>query len=228
VLALLPAQHLAYPRPVAYDLVLGPSTCVHVTVGAGAPEIDVSDGPRDPAVVQFRVDGDAAALARLLAAGPLRRLLRRGLARRRGDRHAFAALRQLVGMPLWAVQLHRCGVELDASLVLRLAALAVQLAGAPGLAFSLAHRVAGAPAPDATLTVGADGTASVTELALAAVGDPVARTPGTGGGAVRASAEVVCPPGALLGVLLGEDHGDVQTSGDRRPLEIVRAALAPA
>jgi hypothetical protein len=211
VLGLLPAQRLAYPRPVAYDLVLGAGTCLRVTVGTGAPEIELARAPRALDETQFRVQGDPAGLARLLAAGPVRRRLWRGLARRQGERAGFKALQQLTATAFWPRQLDAVGVTLDAALTLRLAALMIEGA-AVNEAFSLAHRADAASPPDATLHVAPGGRATVSELGLE----------------LPATTEIVCAGGAVLSVLLGRRGPGVTVRGDERPLQLVRRALERA
>jgi hypothetical protein len=71
----------------------------------------------------------------------------------------------------------------------------------------------------------------VSELALAPHGAPADGGQIAGVGerpTVKAKAEVVCPPGAVLGALLGDAGAEVEFGGDRRVLEIVRAALTRA
>ena len=72
LLALLPAQRAADPRPVAYDLVLGDLATARVTVSSASTRIDLGDTPRPMAEVDFRLTGDLAGTARLLIAGGLR------------------------------------------------------------------------------------------------------------------------------------------------------------
>jgi hypothetical protein len=211
VIGLLPAQRLVDPRPVAYDLILGPETCLRVTVGTGAPEIELSEAPRPPAQTQFRVEGDPAALARLLGAGPVRRRLGRGggVARLTGDRNAFAGLRALTRTPLRPHRLLDAGVELEAPLVLRLVAMVAE-AHAIEHGFTLAHRT-----PDGTTTgvlhVLSGARVSMTPTAL---GPP--------------DATVVCAPARLLAALLGDRGRDIEIDGDERPLALVRQWLERA
>ena len=86
LLALLPAQRAADPRPVAYDLVLGDLACVQVTVGSSGVRVEIDAMPRVPAEVDFQLEGDLASIARLLAARGVRRRLHllaaRGMRRR--------------------------------------------------------------------------------------------------------------------------------------------------
>jgi hypothetical protein len=196
---------------VAYDLILGAETCLRVTVGSGAPEIELSATPRPAAEVQFQLATDPTGLARLLAAGRLRRLLRG---------RALEPLRLLVRTPLRPRQLLSAGVELDPPLVLQLVAVVAEAnptsqtdpwsAVGPPL-FTLAHRL---PSGEtiATLHVQAGGRATVTATGLES---PAATT-------------VTCPPGRLLAALLGERGAGIAVEGDDRPLGLVRSWLERA
>src|SRR5437764_231568 len=97
LLALLPAQHAADPHAVAYDLVLSDLVCAQVTVGRGSVHAEMAQAPRPLAAVDFQLLGDLADVARLLAAGRLRRRLpSRRRARIRGDRRRLVAVDHLV------------------------------------------------------------------------------------------------------------------------------------
>ena len=147
VLALLPAQGLVRPSPIAYDLVLGEMACVQVTVGAGATEVRFTEHARPAGQVKFQVTGDLAGLARLLAAGPLRRRLGRGVAKVSGDRSGLAALEQLVRSPLSLRRLHLAGFRVDPGLGLLVCARMIDPAWTLGARFTVAHQVPGAPTP---------------------------------------------------------------------------------
>ena len=77
LLALLPAQRAADLHPVAYDLVLGDLATVGVTVSSASAHVDLGDARRPLSEIDFQVIGDLASIARLLAAGPVRRRLGR-------------------------------------------------------------------------------------------------------------------------------------------------------
>ena len=82
---LLPAQQAVDPTPVAYDLMLGKGLgCVRVTVDDPGSRVVLDDEPRPRGEVDFRISGDYAALAKLIAAGRVRRRLGWGVARVRG------------------------------------------------------------------------------------------------------------------------------------------------
>ena len=141
LLGVLGAQRAAYPHPVAYDLVLGPGRgCVQVTVGEGDPEIVISGAARAREQVAFQVVGDPARIARLLLAGPLRRRLRFGVARVRGDRAGFAALRALRTLPLGLLDLSRDGMRAEPGTLLALVAGMLDPAWTRGERFTIACR----------------------------------------------------------------------------------------
>jgi hypothetical protein len=210
VLALLSAQRRVHPRPVAYDLVLGPTACVQVTVGSGAPVIAFTTSARTAEEVQVRIDGDPAGLARLLAAGRLRARLGRGMPRVTGDRAAIAALRALVSTPLSLDDLIDAGVSLDPGLALRLVAEQV----GPGLpeAFSVAHRPSAEAPPDAVLQAAPGQAPSVIETPLE----------------LPATTTIICPPAALVRVLAGREAPGASIRGEARPLALLRRALQRA
>jgi hypothetical protein len=222
LLSLLPAQHAAYPRPVAYDLVLtggdaadgtggesGTPVTVQVTVRDGAPEISYADAPRDRSAVSFQVRGDLASLARLLAAGPLRRRLRLGVARVRGDRDALAALMSLLRTPLSLRDLHDAGVRIDPVMALHLAALMIDPAWTAGERFTFALREPGGAS--ASLGVNDGGRVTAAE-----------------GGPDAPAATLVAPAGSLLLALTGERASEVATEGDERVLALVRGWIKRA
>ena len=214
LLALLPAQRAADPVPVAYDLVLGDLATALVTVSSAATQVDLGDAPRPLAEVDFQLVGDLASIARLLAAGPVRRRLGRlplggRLARVRGDRGRLGALERLLDAPLTLGQLHAAGVRLDPVLALTVAALIIEPAWTAGERFTIAHRDPPAPIADAYLQV----LAGKPPLAGAeAPHGPVAT-------------EIVCPADELVAVLGGEPSTGVATSGDERSLALVREWL---
>ncbi|HZT53070.1 MAG TPA: hypothetical protein VE995_01680 [Gaiellaceae bacterium] len=214
LVGLLPAQRLVHPRPLAYDLVLGPGACLCVTVGAGEPQIEMRRHPRGAAEVQFSVRGDEAALARLVAAGALRRWLGRGLARLSGERRAFEALRRLVLSPPPLVQLAASGAELDPPVVLALAAALIDATAHAPREFVLVHRPAPGAPPSAALQVPETGPPTVTALALTLT--------------LPATVTIICPPGRLLAALLGVDRSLAAVTGDQRPLDWLRGRLERA
>ena len=211
VLQLLPAQPLVHLRPVAYDLVLGPGHTLRVTSPGGHPRIELADGPRPPEQTQFRIEGDPPALARLLAAGPLHRLLhRRGrqTARLTGDAKAMQALRSLSNSPLSLRSLIAAGVQLEPALTFRLVAFTIDPNATAAERFSIAHRPApGAPAT-ATLHVLDGRPPAVTEPTLGQL-EPEATT------------TLVCSPESLMAALLGDRPPSLAIEGDERPLGLL-------
>ncbi len=200
LLDLLPCQRAAYPHPVAYDLVLGPGLgCVQVTVGTEAPRVELQGAARTREQVDFQIVGDPRRLARLLTAGPLRRMLRVGVARVRG-RHPFgsgtrervAAVRGLLALPLDLTGLRAAGMRLEPETLLALVAAMIDPAWTRGERFTLAHVDGGgrpvylqirdgAPpavartAPEGRVATETGGTA--TALAVRLSGSPAARGP---------------------------------------------------
>lgn len=212
LLALLPAQRAVRPLPVAYDLVLADLTSVRVTVGAGDPEIELTDEPRAASEVHFQVRGDLASVARLVAAGPLRRRLGRRVASVEGDRGVAVALQSLVRSRLSVGELYAAGVRLDPTLALTVASLMIDPAWTSGERFTLAHAGVEAPVEGPYLHV-RGGERPV-----------VAERPAPG----AAVTTIVCPDGELLPVLAGEGPAVTAVSGDQRALSLVQHWLKRA
>ena len=214
LLALLPAQRAADARPVAYDLVLGDLACARVTVGSAAVHVEVVDAPRPMSVVDFQLVGDLASVARLLTASPTRRRFawlpgRHRVARIRGDRSRLPALEHLIGAPLSLSQLLAAGLRLDPGLAMTVAALMIEPDWTAGERFTIGHREAAVPAPDAYLHVlGAKPPLATAEPPHG----PVATV-------------IVCSGEELLGVLAGEPGARFALEGEERPLALVRQWL---
>ena len=214
LLDLLPAQRAADPHPVAYDLIMGDLVCAHVTVDSLAVHVELDAWARPAYEVDFQLVGDLASIARLLAAGPVRRLLGRlpfrdRLARVRGDRQRLPALEHLLEAPLTVGRLHAAGVRLDPVLAMTLAALMIEPAWTAGERFSIAHQEPGAAAPDAFLQV-RDGKPPL--ASAEAPHGPVASI-------------VVCPADELLPALSGDHVASVAISPDDRPIALIRQWL---
>ncbi|HEY1519571.1 MAG TPA: hypothetical protein VGF91_24295 [Solirubrobacteraceae bacterium] len=218
LLALLPAQRAADPQPVAYDLVLGDLACARVTVGSAAVHVEIGNTPRPMSEVDFQLVGDLASIARLLVAGPVRRRLgglpgglpgRYRLARIRGDRNRLAALEKLLEAPLSISRLGTAGVRLDPVLALTVAALMIEPEWTAGERFTIGHREAPGPTPDAYLHV------------LAGKPPLVAAEPPHG----PVATVIVCSGGELVGVLAGEPGARFSVEGEDRPLALVRQWL---
>src|SRR5579884_1784343 len=205
LLALLPAQATVHPDPIAYDLITGGRACVRVTVENTETAVEVVDSPRELAEVRFQMHGELPAIARLVVAGRLRRLLRRGLAEIKGDGSGLEALRSLLREPLTLLELYRAGVRLDPLMTLTLAAAMVEPAWTKGEWFTLAHEAEGVPGALSYLHVRDRWrpSAGVTPAG------PVAAT-------------VACRSEALLAVLAGARSPDVHVRGEERPLALVQ------
>ena len=152
LLELLPAQRFVHPQPVAYDLELSPERCVQVTVTAEAQTLECAGGARPTGETDFVVYGDAASLARLLSAGWIRRRLRHGMPRIRGDRRQLGVLDELVRAPLSLNDLRAAGVRFEPGLTLAVVAAMIDPGWTRGSRFELAYR-AGADDPVSVLTV---------------------------------------------------------------------------
>lgn len=140
LIGLLGAQHAAWPQAIAYDLVLGSGYgTVQVTAGERGVSVERSGAARGREQVGFQIVGDPGRLARLLGAGPLRRVLRIGLARVRGRREGLAALRALLALPLDLDGLRRAGVALDGETLFTLLAAMIDPAWTRGELFTVGH-----------------------------------------------------------------------------------------
>ncbi len=186
----------------------------HVTVGSAAANVELDATTRPLSEIDFELVGDLARIARLLGAGPVRRRLGRlapgrPVARVRGDRRRLAALDALLGARLTLAQLYAAGVRLDPLLALTLAGLMIEPAWTAGERFTLGHREAAAPAPDAYLLV-RDGRPPL------ASADPPHGPVAT---------IVVCPADQLLAVLGGvgpPSRGGGRSAPDRAAQTVAR------
>jgi hypothetical protein len=210
LLALLPAQAAVHPEPLSYDLVLGPERCIQVTVtDGGATKVTQADSPRDATVVAFQIVGDAAAVARMVAAGvPRRRLFRGGrrLARVRGSRVQARVLVALTDPPVTLTGLQDAGVRLDAALALTVVAGMIDPAWSRGETFTLAHREPDSAQPDAALQVSDAGSVQVDVAKLSGSPDVV----------------IVCASEALLPLLDRRHPAGVAVEGDATALALVQ------
>jgi hypothetical protein len=206
--ALLPAQPLVHRLPLAYDLILADLGCVAVTAAGGSARVELLESPRPAQEVQLRVNGELASLARLLAAGRLRRrILRLGLARAKGNRGTLAALRELVRAPLRLEQFGAAGVEPEPALALALVAAMIEPSWTTTERFTIAHREPHAQAAGACLCV-RDG--ALHSLSGGEHAGPVTTT-------------LVCPAGLLLAALEGAAGADAVIEGDARPLALLQS-----
>ncbi len=140
VIGLLGAQRAAWPHAVAYDLLLGAGYgTVQVTAGERTVSVQRSGAARTSEQVAFQIAGGPDRLARLLAAGPLRRLLRIGLARVRGRREGLSALSALLALPLDLGALRAAGVALDGETLFTLLAAMIEPGWTHGERFTVSH-----------------------------------------------------------------------------------------
>ena len=196
LLELLPLQRVVYPHAVAYDLVLAPDRCVWVSVPNGVPTIEVQSTPRPRQEVDFQVVGEPARIARLLTAGRLRRLLRRGTARVRGRREGVGALSSLLGAPLDLGALHRAGVRPDPLIAFGLLAAMIDPAWTATEQFTMAHA---SPGASRTYLIVREGR-PLLATRLAPEGGP--------------STTMHCTTDDLLAALAGEPVPGVRVDGD--------------
>jgi len=211
LLELLPAQQEVFPDPVAYDLVLGDSgPCIRVTARGHQTTVRRAPGPRPPGEVDFQIFGTPAAIVTLLTAGPLRRLLRRGVARVRGRRDRVAALRSLVDLRLDLADLHRAGVRLGPELTLKVLALAIEPAWTERERFTLACSPQGG---DTAYLLVRDGQR------------PVVSDEAPGG---RLATTISGPPRALAAGLSGRPSDQLIVTGEEWPLALLSKWLKRA
>jgi hypothetical protein len=202
---LLPAQQAVDPTPVAYDLVLGQRDgCVRVTVDDPGSRVVVDDEPRPRKEVDFRISGDYAALAKLIAAGRLRRRFGWGLARVRGKRSRLAAFDALLDTRLSFGGLHQAGVRMHPRTALTVVAELIDPAWTAGANFVLGYE---APPEKTLYLVVADGAAI-------AVSD--AAPDG------RAATSISGPAGSFELVLAGAQDDRTVVIGDDEPLALLR------
>jgi hypothetical protein len=217
--ALLPAQPLVHPLPLAYDLVLSDLGCVSVIAAGGRAAVELRDAARPREQVQLVVRGELSSFARLLSAGPVRRrLVRRGLARARGSRSTLKALRGLIRAPLGLEQLRACGVCPSPAISLSLIAAMVQADWTKGETFTIAHRE-----PD-VLVAGA--CLRVRDAAPVVAGDPAECGVGGVGGVgeiFHPTTTIVCPSASLLAVFADAGGGEAAVEGESRPLAVVQS-----
>jgi len=121
-LALMPLARAPGPRPVAFDLLLGESQCLQVSVSDTAAEVRASVEPRSPEQVAARITASAPQLGRLLGAGALARLFGRAPVRLQGSREALRVLRALPNVRVRLGELPDRGVHAPAELLLKLVA----------------------------------------------------------------------------------------------------------
>ncbi len=211
IVDLLPAQRVADPRPVAYDLVLGDELgCVCVTVDDAGSRVAVQPSPRPSGEVDFQLFGDYAAIARLLTAGRLRRRLRLGVARVRGQRKRLAGMDSLLDVRLGLPELYDAGLRMQPRSALALLARLVEPARGDGTRFALAYD--SPPEKIVYLVAGGDGPVQVTETAPA------------GGIATTISG----PAGTLERVLAGVGPLDKLVIGEDWPLTCLRESIKRA
>ncbi len=227
--ALLPAQPIVEPLPLAYDLDLSDLGCVCVTAAGGQATVELRDLPRRREEVQLIVRGELSSLARLLAAGPLRRGLRSGLARARGSRRTLKAVRGLVRGPLNIEQLRAGGVRPNPTLALSLVAAMVAPEWTKGETFTIAHREPEIATATVCLRVRDGAPVVVGELgelgelgdgASFVIGDPDER------GLARLSrpaTTIVCPGASLLDVFDTASGPHLVIEGEGRPLAVLQS-----
>ena len=211
VIGLLPAQPLVLAGPARYDLALGATGCVAVTVRDDQTQIDVLATPRPLDDVDLRIEGDLAGLARLLVYGPLRRRLSRRVAGVRGNRRALSALDALVREPFSLRELHGAGVRLDPALTLQLVASMIDPSWTVGERFTLGHESRG-------------GTGRAYLLVRDGAPPGVSRNPPLG----PVASSILCPDEQLLTLLIDGSAPEAAVLGAPGPLAVLGGWIARA
>lgn len=158
-----------------------------------------------------RVEGDPAALVRLLLYGRLRRRVCRRFAGVGGDHRALDAMADRIREPLSLGELGRDGARLDPGVTLALVASMIDPSWTAGRRFTVGHQARGAPGR-AYLLVRAGAPAGVSSCPPLG---PVAST-------------IVCPDEQLPAFLAGGPAPGATVFGDAEPVALVRAWVARA
>jgi hypothetical protein len=201
---LLPAQGAATGETVSFDLVLAPEHTIQVRASDGTAVIRRASSPRPIGEVDFQVVGTHAALARMLVAGWLRRRLSRRVARVRGERAGVAALEALIGLRADLASLHQLGVRFEPRTAMVLYAGLID----PALTIEERFSIAYAPAGEALLFL------------LVRNGAPLEVTGVRPAG--RIAATIAGPVGSFERVVAGEPSSATLTTGDERPIALLR------
>lgn len=201
---LLPAQGAATGETVSFDLVLAPEHTIQVRASDGTAVIRRTSSPRPIGEVDFQVVGTHAALARMLVAGWLRRRLSRRVARVRGHRAGVAVLQALIGLRADLASLHQLGVRFEPRTAMVLYAGLID----PALTIEERFSIAYAPAGEALLFL------------LVRNGAPLEVTGVRPAG--RIAATIGGPVGSFERVVAGDPSAATLTSGDERPIALLR------
>jgi len=209
IVALLPAQGIAVPGELTYDLALRRGPAYSVTVRDGATEVLERSSPRR------RRERDFAARASLRGLGAWstgRR--RRGV---RGRRRA-GPLRALAAHPFSLAELDAAGVRPDAELAWLLVAAAVDPRWTEGHELSVRHEVIGLERPAAVIV-------------RAGAGAPLGVETAAGAGDGTFDATLRTTPGAVLAALRGAapPRGEmIEEGGDRDAIATLQEWIARA
>jgi hypothetical protein len=206
--ALLSAQGLVHPDPIAYDVILEETGCLAVSVADGKARVTLIPRSRPAEDVAFQIHGDLARFAKLLVAGRPR-WYRRGLAKVTGARAAVETPARLLRRPLTLAQLSEAGVRLTPGMALTLAALMIPPRATGGERFTIAHREPSAATGGAHLHVRDGAVPAVTE----------------GAALEPAEVTIVSPGDELLAVLAGDPAATAEVTGDERALALLREWL---
>jgi hypothetical protein len=211
VMRLVPAQALVLAGPVSYDIALAGGRVLAVTVRDDRVRLDVVREPRSLDDIDFRIEGDLAAVGRLVVYGRLRRRFSRHVARVRGDRRAFSALDWLVRQPRTLSELYAAGVRLGPTLVLSLVAHMVDPSWTVGDRFTVGHEA-----------VGGDG---LVYLVIREGERPrVSRQPPLG----PVASTIRCSDEQLLALLATRSRDGVSISGAAAPISLLCDWIARA
>jgi len=211
VVRLLPAQRLVAAGPVRYDIALADAGCLAVTMRNDKVRLKVRSTPRPLDEVDFRIEGDLAALGRLLVYGSLRRRLSRRVARVRGERRALSALDWLIREPHSLRELYNAGVRLEPELALGLVASMIEPSWTVGERFAVGHEPPG-------------GGDRVYLLVREGERPRVSRVPPLG----PVASTIRCPDEQLLAVLAGAGKVEVTVRGAAARVLLLREWIARA
>ena len=206
IVQLLPAQALVIEQPLVYELSIAELGTFRVTLADGKGMVVPIPDPPDQPEGEFRLMGDAAALAELAAGGNARRMLFSGRLRIRGRRRRARGVLGAARTPVGLAAIAKAGIWLDPFLIYRALATLVDPEWTRGHRFSIAHEII--------------GTGGGTCYVSARNGEPLAVTrAGPEGGA---DATVSTTAAAFEATLAGDDAPAGQEVGIEGDLGAVR------
>jgi hypothetical protein len=141
--ALLPAQGLAVPGPLSYDLSIGGTGTFSVSVTSGRTFVRPIDQPRSRGEAEFHLRAAPLVLAEMLAGVDHRIGRFFGDARIRGRKRRAKALKTLPACTITLVEAARAGAQLEPELVYRTLAYAIHPSWTRGHRFTIAQALHG-------------------------------------------------------------------------------------